>query len=411
MKLILIILLSLLSKQSISQNTWVKWNGHIFLKQGNDSTYFGEDAILSTMPSVLTGTSIKTINGTSLMGSGNIVVGSSAWGGITGTLSNQSDLQTALNAKLATNGNGSSLTGLTATQVGLGNVNNTSDANKPISTAEQTALNLKANLASPTFTGTVSGITSAMVGLGNVDNTSDANKPVSSATQTALNLKANLASPTFTGTVSGITASMVGLGNVTNESKATMFTSPTFTGTVSGVTATMVGLGNVTNESKATMFSSPVFTGTPTGIGIPVYARVTGSNATTTGQALTNVTGLSVALTTNATYEFEANLTVSTTAVTTGTQYGVNYSVAGGAVEATVNGSLTTTSEQMVRLNALNTATVAYLTTSAQSGGIVIKGIVTTGANAGNFTVQHLKAVSGTSTVFINSYLKVTRIL
>ncbi len=40
-----------------------------------------------------------------------------------------------------------------------------------------------------------------MVGLGNVDNTSDANKPVSTATQTALNLKANLASPTFTGTV------------------------------------------------------------------------------------------------------------------------------------------------------------------------------------------------------------------
>lgn len=56
-----------------------------------------------------------------------------------------------------------------------------------------------APLASPTFTGTVSGITSTMVGLGNVDNTSDANKPVSTAQQTALNLKANLASPTFTG--------------------------------------------------------------------------------------------------------------------------------------------------------------------------------------------------------------------
>jgi hypothetical protein len=41
----------------------------------------------------------------------------------------------------------------------------------------------------------------AVVGLTNVDNTSDANKPVSTATQTALNLKANLASPTFTGTV------------------------------------------------------------------------------------------------------------------------------------------------------------------------------------------------------------------
>lgn len=37
------------------------------------------------------------------------------------------------------------------------------------------------------------------VGLGNVSNLSDLDKPVSIATQTALNLKANLASPTFTG--------------------------------------------------------------------------------------------------------------------------------------------------------------------------------------------------------------------
>ena len=37
------------------------------------------------------------------------------------------------------------------------------------------------------------------LGLGNVDNTSDVNKPISTATQTALNLKAPLASPLFTG--------------------------------------------------------------------------------------------------------------------------------------------------------------------------------------------------------------------
>lgn len=36
------------------------------------------------------------------------------------------------------------------------------------------------------------GVTKANVGLGNCDNTSDANKPVSTATQTALNLKQNL---------------------------------------------------------------------------------------------------------------------------------------------------------------------------------------------------------------------------
>jgi hypothetical protein len=54
-----------------------------------------------------------------------------------------------------------------------------------------TAINLKANIESPTFTGTVSGITKAMVGLANVDNTTDLNKPISIATQTALDLKAN----------------------------------------------------------------------------------------------------------------------------------------------------------------------------------------------------------------------------
>ena len=119
------------------------------------------------------------------------------------------------------------------------------------------------------------GVTKSQVGLGNVNNTADIDKPISLYVQAALDLKAAsnhthstyallehthstyapINNPTFTGTVSGITATMVGLGNVTNESKSTMFTNPTFTGTISGITATMVGLGNVTNESKATMFN------------------------------------------------------------------------------------------------------------------------------------------------------------
>ena len=40
-----------------------------------------------------------------------------------------------------------------------------------------------------------------MVGLGNVDDTSDLNQPVSTATQTALNLKINFADPTVAWTV------------------------------------------------------------------------------------------------------------------------------------------------------------------------------------------------------------------
>lgn len=78
--------------------------------------------------------------------------GSSTWGGITGTLSSQTDLQNALDAKEPTITAGTtsqyyrgdkSFQTLDKNAVGLGNVDNTSDANKPVSTATQTALNAK----------------------------------------------------------------------------------------------------------------------------------------------------------------------------------------------------------------------------------------------------------------------------
>ena len=65
--------------------------------------------------------------------------------------------------------------------------------------ANVTDVALKAPIESPTFTGTVGGITKGMVGLTNVDNTTDLGKPVSTAQQAALDLKAPLASPAFTG--------------------------------------------------------------------------------------------------------------------------------------------------------------------------------------------------------------------
>ena len=114
-------------------------------------------------------------------------------------------------------------TGTTKGDVGLGNVDNTSDANKPISTATQGALDTKVDkesgkgLSTNDFTNayqsklngieagaevntvtSVAGRTGAVtlsrsdVGLSNVDNTSDANKPVSNATQSALDLKVDI---------------------------------------------------------------------------------------------------------------------------------------------------------------------------------------------------------------------------
>lgn len=58
------------------------------------------DGLALKQATLVSGTNIKTVNGTTLLGSGDLVVGgSAAWGGITGTLSSQTDLQTALNLK------------------------------------------------------------------------------------------------------------------------------------------------------------------------------------------------------------------------------------------------------------------------------------------------------------------------
>ena len=63
--------------------------------------------------------------------------------------------------------------------------------------------------ASPTFTGTVSGITATVVGLANVNNTSDANKPISTAELAQLSLLSPIASPTFTGSLTAPTINAI----------------------------------------------------------------------------------------------------------------------------------------------------------------------------------------------------------
>jgi len=142
----------------------------------------------------------------------------------------------------------------------------------------------------------------------------------------------------------------------------------------------------------------------------PIWVRVTGSNATTTGQVLVDVTGLVTPLLANSQYEFEAVLSVSTSAVTTGTAYGVNFSAAGASIEANISGASTSTATKTLRINSFNAATSLYLATSGQTGGVIIKGAIVTGGNAGNLSIQHLKLGTGTSTVFIGSSLKVTRV-
>lgn len=109
---------------------------------------------------------------------------------------------------------------VTAAQVGLGAVNNTSDADKPVSTKQAAAIKVvqddvtahKNNIKNPHM------VTAAQVGLGNVNNTSDANKPVSTAQQAALDKKIDKAGGTFSGNVA-IQGDLTVSGTTTTESE------------------------------------------------------------------------------------------------------------------------------------------------------------------------------------------------
>ena len=268
------------------------------------------------------------VRGVGVQGPEGAAGGAPDWGDIGGTLSDQTDLQTALNAKQDLDSQLTSVAGLSyagnslkvvrvnagengfelatqtsgvtdhtaltnigtnthsqidthiantsnphsviASQVGLGNVDNTSDANKPVSTAQQTAIDAKvsdtaynasswddvttiapsknairdkieslassivtdhtalSNIGTNTHvqidthivnTSNPHSVTATQVGLGNVDNTSDLNKPVSTATQIALDLKVDENAPITGATKTKITYDTKGL--VTSGADAT----------------------------------------------------------------------------------------------------------------------------------------------------------------------------------------------
>lgn len=93
------------------------------------------------------------------------------------------------------------------------------------------SLSGKAPINNPTFTGTVGGITKSMVGLANVDNTSDVNKPVSTAQQTAINAK-------YTKPGTGVPKTDLDAAVQTSLGKADTATQPGDLGTAASASAT-----------------------------------------------------------------------------------------------------------------------------------------------------------------------------
>lgn len=222
--------------------------------------------------------------------------------------------------------------------VGLGSVDNTTDAGKPVSTATQTALDLKAPLASPTLTGTVTVPTPFTLGAVSVLPTGTELNFVDGVTsniQTQLNAKEATANKDATGGYAGLTLFKINFKNAANtftnfltnattaartytypdvsDTMAVLGLAQTFTGanTHSGLNALLVSSSGLTIRNPANTFkytitaaaivadrilNLPLITGTDTLGALGIAATWTAIQTFTT-PVIGAATGTSVVLT------------------------------------------------------------------------------------------------------------------
>lgn len=299
------------------------------------------------------------------------------------------------------------------TILAINNVDNTSDLNKPISTATQTALNAKQNiLVSGTNIKTIENqsllgsgnidITKSDVGLSNVDNTSDANKPISTATQTALD-----------GKVDKVTGKGLSTEDYTTAEKNKL------AGIASGAEVNVNADWNAVS-GDAQILNKPTISGTNTGdqnifstIAVAGQSNVV---ADSTSDTLTLVAGSNITLTTNATND---EITIASTGgggggggytdeqaqdavggiLTDTTSIDLIYDDAGNTISAqreALTGAITASKNS--NTTALGTFTVSDLNTALSDGDIATGGGTATGTNTGDQTITLTSDVTGSGT-------------
>jgi hypothetical protein len=221
------------------------------------------------------------------------------------------------------------------------------------------------------------GINPSKVGLGNVNNTSDANKPVSTATQTALNLKANAAD---------VTTSLSLKEDISNKSNASLGTSTTLYPTQNAVktyvdsqisSATIVD-ANATTKGKIKLAGDLAGTADlPTVPGLALKADTSSLSTVATSGNYNDLTN-------KPSIPFSFALPVATASVLGGVKVGANLSIdangvlnaAGGnnastltGVVSIANGGTSTTSVSGIKsMLGLNTSKIAIGDQAGQTG-------------------------------------------
>ena len=295
-------------------------------------------------------------------------------------------------SKLATNGNGSALTGLTKSQVGLANVDNTSDANKPVSAAMQTALDLKAN------------------SLGADDNyVTDAEKTKLSNLSNA-NSGDNATNTQYSGlaaskqdVITGLTSSGAELNILdgalltTTELNTVDGVTSAIQGQIDGKQATLVSATNIKTINGTTVLGSGDLV---VSSGYHFVGTLASDAITLASVVPVNLTGLVFNYAINSKYRIWAMGRVQPTAATTGCGFQFDLSSAVTAINVQFSHQLANTGTQSGGHSIADDASVGV--SSGMPGTstypVIVEGLLVTGANTGTAQLRFRSETTAVTT-------------
>ena len=315
-----------------------------------------QTALNAKQDTLVSATNIKTVNGTSILGAGNITISTAAtqvnanW-----TETNTSNAAFILNKPtLGTSASRNVGTGANDVAAGVHSHAITDVTNL------QTSLAGKENSITAGTTGqywrgdkTWQTLDKSAVSLSNVDNTSDASKPVSTATQTALNAKQDtLVSATNIKTVNG--TSILGAGNIVISTSGTQVNA-NWTETNTGSTAFILN-----KPTLGTSASRNVGTGAndvAAGVHSHAITDVTNLQTSLAAKQDTLVSGTNIKTVNGASILGTGNIAIATSGLAVAANTGLNYTA------DTLSTAYNTTISDTVESIAVGGATVATAAT------------------------------------------------